>query len=98
MIPSRARCGLVALALGAAGVLATISQAETYHVDPNGSDSASGTGWLNNADPSKRPFKTLTKAIDVAAGNGQVDLIKVAKGTYLPTSTGDETASFNLVP
>jgi hypothetical protein len=97
MIPTRARLVFVSLAVGAGWSLAGICNAETYHVDPNGSDSATGTGWLSNADPSKRPFKTLTKALAAAAGNQEPDLIKVAKGTYLASSTGDETASFALV-
>lgn len=86
------------LALIAALAVGGVATAATYHVDPGGSDSASGGGWLNDPNPARRPFKTLQKALAVAAGTTQADVIKVAQGVYLPTADDhNETASFVLV-
>ncbi len=74
-------CFLV-LALG----LNSTANATVYFVRLSGSDLNPGFSWALS-------FKTLTRALAIA---GPGDVINVAQGTYLPTSTLDVSASFTI--
>ena len=56
------------------------------HVDASVLSSGDGTSWGT-------AYKTLTEALAVAAAG---DEIRVAEGTYTPSSTGDRSASFDV--
>ena len=59
---------------------------KTLYVDPNALGDNSGSSWDN-------AFTTLQSAISAAIDG---DTIKVAQGTYKPTTTTNRTLSFNL--
>ena len=72
--------------LGAYEGAVTVPAPKTLYVDLNATGDNTGTSWDN-------AFASLQSAI-IAASNG--DVIKVADGTYKPTTTSDRTASFSL--
>jgi hypothetical protein len=87
-------CGCVAVIIGIDWPNAAKAQCPSpgtvLYVDDSAGAGGNGASW-------SCAYNNLTTAINAAFTAGTVQEVRVAQGTYKPSSTGDQAASFHLV-